>query len=969
MRRCLFLLLLLLPSLFAQDHTPQIIDIAAPRIVDVDLRNLPTPAAWQPGDGLGEVPRGSHSQARGPLNPQRQADPLAQQQRQLAMRTQLRAFATPDLNIDAQDFTGSTPADPVGAVGQNFYIQAVNFREGTNNFTTSYAVYDKQTGDLVAGPFLLEDLGSGACASGKGDPIILYDQLANRWLLSEFSENGLDTICIYISRTSDPITGGWFNYSFEAPEFPDYPKYGLHPDAYFVSSEESQPAVWALDRQSMLAGQSASFIRFVTQGLDGFTFDPLTPADLDGAQTPLAGTPGFYLRHNDDEMHEVSPDPSRDFLEIYAFVPDFLNTSNANFTGPFRIPVSEFDSELCSATPLRCIPQPDGEVPQDAIAEVIMHRLAYRVFDTHETLVGAFTVDIDGNDFAGIRWFELRKALGAPVTAWALHQEGTYTLDDGLHRWLPSIAMDQSGHMAMGFRASSSTAFPSLRYVGRLASDPLGVMTQGEHLLVTSTASNAFIRNGDYAAMTVDPVDDCAFWFTAEYFPDGNWQTRLASFSYDICGCTPPEAPQNVVATATPGQDHSVTVNWDAASGAARYDVYRTQGDCDALSATLVAQGISATSFVDTTPSGGIAYGYQVQAFSADDCPSTLSACASATPTGDCTIAPDFAGLVSLAAADGNACQFELNWQAATSTCGTAQDLRYNVYRSDQEDFAPSVQTLLASCLDATTYSDNLLQDGQTFYYIVRAEDLSAAGSGPCGGLEDDNLVVLGDTITGTPLVQFEEDWENGDDAFVFEALPFDTSQRGWGLNNLDATSGQFSIFVAFSERETDQVFYLAEALLIGSTWELNFMHRFETETGIDGGVLEYTIDGGSNWQDITEGVGAIPANPNRFLATAYNGSINSNAGTPLANRDAYTGTQAWQQTRIDLSDFSGETVNFRWRAVGDAFNGSTGWRIDDIALIQRQTCDSSCVASELYADWRQSPNVPDIRNIIICIE
>ena len=104
---------------------------------------------------------------------------------------------------------------------------------------------------------------------------------------------------------------------------------------------------------------------------------------------------------------------------------------------------------------------------------------------------------------------------------------------DGDNRWMGAIAMDGKGNIAVGYNVGSSTTSPGIRYTGRLESDPLGTMPQGEHTLVDGIGNNGSNRWGDYSAMSVDPVDDETFWFTGEYADNGVWNTRIGAFVLD----------------------------------------------------------------------------------------------------------------------------------------------------------------------------------------------------------------------------------------------------------------------------------------------------------------------------------------------------------------------------------------------------------------------------------------------------
>jgi hypothetical protein len=314
------------------------------------------------------------------------------------------------------------------------------------------------------------------------------------------------------------------------PNFPDYPKYGVWPDGYYVTTNEASPTQYVFDRENMLLGLPARPTqRFTAPNLAGFGFQAMTPADLDGTTAPPTDSPNYILRHRDDEAHNPGAnDPAQDFLEVWEFSSDFDTPSNASFAQVADIPISEIDSELCGFFSFFCFPQPGTTTTLDPIREVIMHRLQYRNFGTHETLVGNMVTDVDGTDHGGVRWFELRKTGGSP---WTLFQEGTIAPDDD-HRWMGGIAMDGDGNIAVGYNVSSSTTPPSLAYSGRLAADPLGTMPIGETTIVTGVGNIGSNRFGDYSAMSIDPVDDQTFWFTGEYADDGQWATRISSFSF-----------------------------------------------------------------------------------------------------------------------------------------------------------------------------------------------------------------------------------------------------------------------------------------------------------------------------------------------------------------------------------------------------------------------------------------------------
>jgi hypothetical protein len=510
---------------------PIVSEPVTPYMVNVDVRTLPSVPAWQPGDPEYEQRRRVQRPPAQDAVPRIQPapDPLLALQQNAPLPQALRDFSIPSLNIEGVPYTGVQPPDTIGEVGPNHYVQMVNSSVGTQ-----VIILDKSGATLAS--FALDSLwtAGGNCASGHGDPIVLYDRLADRWLFSEFADTG-NHLCVYVSQSPDPVSGGWYLYDFPTPDFPDYPKYAVWPDAYYVSSNESSPAAYALEREQMLLGNAATSQRFTASGLAGFGFQALIPSDMDGITPPPAGSPNYFMRHRDDEVHNAgSNDPSEDYLEIWEFHVDWDTPANSTFGPAFNIAVTEFDSDLCGLTSFFCFPQPGTTNTLDPLREVVMWRLQYRNFDSHETLVGNLVTDVDGTDHGGIRWFELRKS-GAG--SWSLYQEGTFA-PDAAHRWMGSIAMDASGNIALGYSVSDATSiYPSIRYVGRLAGDPLGTMPQGEYSIIAGSASQTSgTRWGDYSSMNVDPVDGCTFWYTNEYIPaGGNWSTRIAAFKFPGC--------------------------------------------------------------------------------------------------------------------------------------------------------------------------------------------------------------------------------------------------------------------------------------------------------------------------------------------------------------------------------------------------------------------------------------------------
>lgn len=936
-----------------------VIPISAPAIINVDLRHLPRPQAWQPGDPIKEVPKQRWSSSAPQREPEPKVDPLGIKQSYFSMRGTQRAFSDLQVNIDGQGFSGVNPPDTVGDVGRDYYIQSINGGGGA-----LYTIYNKSDGSVAAGPFTMAALGSGNCSSGLGDPIILYDNLAERWMITEFT-SGSNDMCVYISQTADPISGGWFAYSFTAPSFPDYPKYGIYDGSYLISSNESGPSpVYAIDRTALLAGNSSTLVRATVPSLGGFGFQALTPVDLDGPNPAPVGTPLLFLRHNDDEVHGSST--ATDFIEIYEFSVDWGDPGSAALNGPTNIAVTDFDSSLCGLTSFSCMDQPNGGTPLDPLREVIMNRLVYRNFETHEVILGNFVTDVDGTDRGGIRWFELRRT--SPQGAWNLFQEGTVTFDDDLDRWMAGIAMDGSGNIALAYNVSNaSNVFPGIRYVGRLASDPLGVMTQGEFTIVDGSGVNSSQRYGDYSAMGIDPVEDCVFWFTGEYNPASAWSTRIASFGFDACGCEQPGTPTNVMAS-TGQTNNSVVLSWGAVPDAASYNIYRAQADCQSNpNFELLEEGVTGTTFNDTTPSGSVPYSYQVAALASDGCRGPRSQCASVTPTGDCSLTPTFLGATSAESANEPTCKVIVTWGNATSNCG-GQTFAYSVYRSEISSFVPSPSNIVASCLAGNTYEDTDVNPGTTYYYIVRAEDAAAVGSGACsGGIADTNTFEVSATPLGQEAILFSEDLEQGDGNFTVASLPGDTTGNNFALTTDQAASPVTSFFVSDEDTTKDQVLNYAEGFTPTLGAVLSFNHFFNTEATFDGGVLEYSVNG-TDYVDILDGTGAIPSNPGRMTQNGYNNSFGGSG--PLAGRQGWSGNSSdFVQTQVSLDDFAGQQIFIRWRFACDGSVAGLGWYIDDITVSTQLDCEAGGTScddfNQLASTW--STDV-DVRQMVECV-
>ncbi|MBL6607224.1 MAG: T9SS type A sorting domain-containing protein [Flavobacteriaceae bacterium] len=408
---------------------------------------------------------------------------------------------------------GFTPPDPSGAAGPNHYLNAVN---------VAIKIFDKQ-GNTLAGPTMLGTfLGS---PSNSGDPIILYDHLADRYFVSEFGTG--NSFLVGVSDSPDP-TGAYNVYQFNLDAFPDYPHYSVWHDGYYVTANKfSGNTTYVMDRAAMIAGDpNPAIVGFNLPGVvnnNNTVFSP-EPANLTGVDFP-PGAPGYIVYLQDDGW---GGGIANDHLKVWEITMDWNNPSNSSISQPFEIPTDPFDS-VFAPFGTGDVAQPGTSQKIDMIGGIISYAANYRSFGGHNSWVITFNVDVDGNDTSGIRWVELRNSGIGP---WSLYQEGTYAPADGHSRFMGSAAMDAAGNIGMGFNIASATLPAGIKYTGRYDGDPLGQMTVAEASIVEGIGVQTFSnRFGDYSHLTMDP-DNFTFWHTAEYFTANNaWRSRVAAFT------------------------------------------------------------------------------------------------------------------------------------------------------------------------------------------------------------------------------------------------------------------------------------------------------------------------------------------------------------------------------------------------------------------------------------------------------
>lgn len=823
---------------------------------------------------------------------------------------------TPIENFEGiNNIAGVYPPDPNGDVGPNHFVEMVN---------VSYAVYNK-SGGLLLGPSNINTIWAGfggPCQNdNSGDPVVLYDPLADRWLLSQFAVTTGSHQCVAISQTADP-TGAYYRYGFNIGGFPDYPKMGVWDNSYLATFRnfgavfDMQAA--AFNRAKMLAGDgSAEMVIFSISGaLAPLAVDGFLPVDLDGVAPP-AGEPAIYGGYLADEFGYA-----HDYFALFELDVDWANPGGATFAGPLLLPTEPFDPDLCGGS-RDCIPQPGTSQGLDTLNNATMFRLAYRNFGFYQGMVANHSVDV-GNDHAGVRWYELRDA----GNGWGIYQQGTFAPDDE-NRWMGSIAMDEVGNIGLGYSVSSDTVFPSIRYTGRLVTDPLGQMAQGEGEIIAGSGSQTGTagRWGDYTSMSVDPVDECTFWYTNEYIETTGtapWQTRIASFKFAEC----PTPPMADFALWSQPAEQDICVPDDAVFDISVFEIGDLT-DTVSLAANGVPTGYDAAFSVNpvTPPDNSVMTLSNTGAATAGSYDVVVEGTAPGlthATTVTLNLFTDVPTAPSLNSppdgALGQSFRPILEWDVAPLTTG------YFV-----EVAADAAFTMI---VDSATVTGNSYQVGvqldpeTTYYWRVTSENACGAGATS----EEFSFTTIGDQVVcsdgSDPILIFGDDFDPADPAWTHSGNPdtwiLDMSRpspgsggNAWMAQDSAAPNDQHLISPEFALPDESQLF-------------LQFYNEqdFEDPAGSggcwDGGLLEISTDSGTNWTQLDD----------ELLTDPYDGVGNNGppAGLNMWCGDI-AGFQAWLNSIVDLNGFAGETVQFRFRALSDAAAGAPGWWIDDFVV------------------------------------
>lgn len=410
------------------------------------------------------------------------------------------------------------PLDPSGAAGPNHYVQIIN--------STTFTVYDKTGTILLSGA--LGSLWTPA-TSNDGDPLVLYDKGADRWIMTQFGVTG-NKIYIAISQTNDP-TGAYYTYTYTSPAFPDYLKFSVWQDGYYMTSNQSPKKVFCFERIAMLAGIPTARSLYTTfSPPSGAGFNVPLPGDSGDGVLAAPGTPCPIFIFSDNGWGGIYTDA----VKVYQMAVDWVPaTPTGVITLAGDISTAAFDASY--DTNWNDCPQPGTTAKLDGIGGTLMFRAQWKTWSGYNSVVLNWAVKISTTQ-RSIKWCELRQDQSTGI--WTLYQEGIYA-PDAATRWLGSIAMDDNGSIALCYLKSDATSiYPSLCYTGRTSSDPLGTLPLTEVLVqagLSSQTSNN--RSGDYSDTWLDP-DGVTFWHTGEYIgAGGNEKTQI--YSFQITSGTP----------------------------------------------------------------------------------------------------------------------------------------------------------------------------------------------------------------------------------------------------------------------------------------------------------------------------------------------------------------------------------------------------------------------------------------------
>ncbi len=837
------------------------------------------------------------------------------------------------------------PPDMTGDVGPGHYVEAVN---------SLVKIFDKNGGPLTPAfklSQLFAALGTPCAARNDGEAVVLYDPLADRWLISQYCTNFPPfRQLIAISKTGD-ATGSYFLYEFVMPSIRlgDLPKFGVWPDAYYMSTEEflgsdfAGVGIFAFDRSKMLVGDpSASYVYFSRPSASTARLGNLLPADLDGLRPPPAGTPNLFAGYAATEYGDA-----QDAIRLFDFHVDFADPRNSTFVERQESPLAVAAFDPTSPEGRADITQPAPGERLDSNSDRLNFRAAYRNFGTSESLVLNQTVRLSYDPYrAGVRLYQLRRTGGA----YAITEQSTIG-DARSSRWIGSAAEDNQGNLAVSYNFVSDTERPAIKYRGKLAAEPTGMFREEGSLIEGTGVQKAFgWRWGDYGGMSVDPVDDCTFWTTGEYytlaseqFSDFTWLTRIGKFKFAECTAAPRAVITGIVTNASTGQAIA-----NASVTAAAYSrTTDTGGSYTSLAVipgsylvTASASGFRPQSFALDPSNGQIV----TQNFSLEPVP-VLESIGSQVTSESCGMngAPDPGETVTVKITLQNTGSLATQNLVATlaATGGVTAPGPPQTYGA-MPPGGPGVTRPFAFSVDPA------VSCGSVITLHLQLQD----GSSVVG-----NIAVP--LQTGTPRIAFQELFDRTQQS----GLPVRWSRvavnqsgapdhsRNWTVSARRSQTGAKSAFspdlnqVGLSEMVTPVFRIMTPSARLSFRNYYDFETTFLRNRRYDGSVLEIRIGGGA-WQDIIVAGGA-------FESGGYDGPIDACCQNPLRNLPGWSGksgvnsTPEFITTAVLLpAGTNGQTVQLRFRVGTDIGNSVAveGQYIDDLIITDGFTC--GCTAS-----------------------
>ncbi len=837
------------------------------------------------------------------------------------------------------------PPDITGDVGPNHYVQAVN---------ALVRVFDK-SGNAVTPPFrmsqLFASLRTPCSTRDDGEPIVLYDPFADRWFMSQYCNNFPPfRQMIAVSKTGDP-TGAYFVYEFVMPnvKINDLPKFGVWPEAYFMTDEEFLGSdyvgvgIFAFDRTKMLAGDPTAGYVYLNRPSD--TTDRrrnLLPADVDGIRPPAPSTPGIFVGYTANEYG----DP-QDAIRLFDFRVDFANPANSTFTERPESPLAVAAFDPTSPSGRTDITQPAPGEKLDSNSDRINYRVAYRNYGGSESLIFNQTARLtqDPDPYrAGVRLYELRRTGTGPFTV----TEQSTIGDTASSRWIGSAAQDHQGDLAVSYNFVTDAKVPSVFYTGRLAGEPAGLFREEAALVNGSGVQKAFgWRWGDYAALTVDPVDDCTFWASGEYytlesqnFSDFTWLTRIGTFRFPECVDAPRGTVSGTVTnsvTGLPIENAEILAYPHSRRTAANgiYGPFRVlPGDFEI---TASAKGYLTGSYVISVANGQSV----VRDFQLTPIPVIENAGIEITDE-SCSVnhapEPGETLTVNISLRNTGIAATQNMVASLLPILGVTNPGPNQIYgslapngASVTRPFTFTVSPLLA-CGDPITLALSL-SDGTRSLGIV---DIELRTGSP--------RIALKQNFDRSQQVQLPPRWTRSEDHSNTVELP---GERNWKVSAARSTSGTKSAFspdlnqVGVNEMVTP-VFRVNTA-----NARLSFQNWYELETTFlrnrlyDGSVLEIKI-GNAPWQDIIDAGGT-------FESGGYDGIIDSCCSNPLAGHMGWSGRSGPNQTSEFITTAvrlpaaaAGQLVQLRWRIGTDVGTFREGQYIDDLEVTDGYVCGCS---------------------------